>query len=87
MEFSQEIAWIDTLPRQDATQAITIIDDVNAELVKHTNLLTGELGYYRQSDETKMNKYIKLLAARWKLRLFSPPDSIDCLIREKYESR
>ena len=36
------IAGIDT--RQDAKQAITIIDDVNAELATHANLLTGELG-------------------------------------------
>ena len=77
-----EIAGIDT--RHDATHAITIIDDVNAELERHINLRTGELGYYRQSDETKMNKYIELLEAGTS-GLFS--NSIDYLTREKNGSR
>ena len=78
----EEIAGIDT--RQDATKAITIIDDVNAELATHINLRTGERGYYRQSDETKMNKYIKLLREGTS-NLFA--NSIDYLVREKHGSR
>ena len=61
------------------TQAITIIDDVNAELATHINLRTGELGYYRQSDETKMNKCIKLLQEGTS-NLFA--NAIDYLIHE-----